>query len=129
MTTESLPHIQTHINRVVVAQVSIRNNSLSRNAIVRHRDNLAAELVVLCRAILVKDIGGHSNKRHVGINILEVGADAAGTVLPEDVAALGWGAKSVDGAVLVGAGDGSGGDFLAWGGRGSEGQAEDCKGC
>lgn len=73
---------------MVIAKVAVRNNSSSSHAVVSHGDGLAAESIVLSRAVLVKDFGGHGDERGVGVNILEVGADATGSRLTEGVVAL-----------------------------------------
>lgn len=98
---KSSPEIKAHINRVVVAQVAIGNNTGSRDAVVRNGDLLAAQLVVLSRSILVKEARGHRDKGRVGVHVLEIRADAAGAVLAQDAVALVGISKAVDGAVGV----------------------------
>lgn len=106
MTTESSPEIKTHVDRVVVAQVAISDNTRASNTVVLDGDRLAAQRVVLSRAVLVKDARGHGDKRRVGVHVLEVGADAAGAVLAQDAVAFVGIAKAVDGAVGIVAVDG-----------------------
>lgn len=84
-----LPHVQTHVNGKVTAHVLVGNNGFLSNTLVLHGDDLATELVVLRSAPLVEDVAWHSDERHVAVHVLVVGAQAAGTVLPEEIAASG----------------------------------------
>lgn len=98
---KSSPEIQAHINRVIVAEVAISDDTGSADAVLGDGDGLAAELVVLGGAVLVEDASRHGNERRVGVDVLEVGADAASTVLAQDAVALVGIAEAVDGAVGV----------------------------
>ena len=113
MASESFPHLQTHINRVVTAQISVRHDSLSCNTVVRHSYDLATQFIVLSLAIPIKHIGRHGNKGHVGIDLVEVSANATGAIGPENLAALNMGTISVDRAVLVECEDWSPADVFA----------------
>lgn len=99
--TESGPKIQAHIDGVVVAQVAVSNNTSAGNTVLSDGDLLAAEGVVLSRAVLVKEASGHGDERRVGVYVLEVGADTASTVLAKDAVALVGITEAVDGAVGV----------------------------
>lgn len=88
MTAESLPHIKTHINRLLIACVLVGNDSLACHTVVCHGNDLTTKLVVLGLAIFVKDARGHSNKGHFWVDIFEIGADTASTILVKDLAAF-----------------------------------------
>lgn len=123
---KGLPELQAHVDALLGAGVLVGNDSLLGDAVVSHGDDLAAELVVLVgRAVLVKVAAGERNERHVGVDVLEVRADAAGTRVAERRAALLVVAKHEDGAGRVLASDGgSAGLHLDRGGRrGSQGQS------
>lgn len=100
--SESLPQIEAHVDGVVVAEVSIRNNGGSRDTVVLHSDRLAAKGIMLGLAVFVKNIRRHGDERFLWINIREKGADAACTAGPEDVVACGCRAISVNRAVGAG---------------------------
>lgn len=103
VSAESLPEVQSHINRV--ERVSVSNSSLSSNAVVGHGDDLGAELVVLSSAVLVEDRGGHGDQRHVGINCVgEVGAETTSTNGVQRLASRSWVTKLEDRALHVVAG-------------------------
>lgn len=122
MTTKGLPEIQSHVNREGWAEVSVRNCSLARNAVLADGDDLGAESVVLSSAVFVENVGGHGNQGYAGADLAsEVSAKTASTVLPEELASRSWVSESEDGAIGVGARD----NVRALGGgssRGSEGQ-------
>lgn len=101
MATEGLPEVKAHVDGVVVAEVAVGDDGGLGDAVALHGNGLAAELVVLCGAVSVKDVGGHGDKGGLLVDVLEVGADAAGTSIAEDVVALRGVAEAVDGAVLV----------------------------
>lgn len=121
VSAESLPEIQSHINRG--GSVSVGNSSLASDTVVAYGDDLGAELVVLSSAELVKDGGGHGHQRHAGVNrVGEVGAEAARSNGVQKLASRSWVAKHEDGAHRVVAGSD---DVLALGtgrGRGGHGQ-------
>ena len=73
---------------MIIAKVAVRKNGSLGNPVVSHGDSLATESVMLSRAILVKDLGGHGDEGGVGVDVLEVGADAASARLTERVVAL-----------------------------------------
>lgn len=99
--TESGPKIQTHIDGVVVAQVAVSNNTSAGNTVLGDGDLLAAKSVVLSRTVLVKETSRHGDEGGVGVDVLEVGADTASTVLAKDAVALVGITEAVDGAVGV----------------------------
>lgn len=86
---------------MVIAKVAVRNNGSSGDTVVSHGDSLAAESVMLSRAVLVKDLGGHGDEGGIGVDILEVGADAARTRLTERVVTLLSVSELEDRTVLV----------------------------
>lgn len=100
-TSESSPKIKAHIDRVVVAQVAVSDDTSTRDAVLGDGNLLAAESVVLSRAVLVKEPSGHSDKGGVGVYSFKVGADAASTVLAQNAVTLIGVAVAVDGAVGV----------------------------
>lgn len=102
MASESLPQVEAHVDGVVVAEVSIRNNGRFGDAVVLHSDLLAAKCIMLGLTEFVKDIRGHGNERIACTNLAEEGAYAACTAVPEDVVALGCRAKSENRAVGAG---------------------------
>lgn len=114
-TTEASPQVKAHVDRVVVAEVAVGNDTSLSNTVVSQGDGLATQGVVLSSAELVEDLGGNSDEGRLLVYALEVGADAAGTGVAEDVVALSSVAKAEDGAVrattgatlLVGRGSGS----------------------
>lgn len=109
MSTKSLPQIKSHIDGVGVAEVAVRNSSLASNTVSGDGDDLSTESVVLSRAVLVEDVGGHGDKGHVVGDLAgEVGAQAAGTKVVEKVASRSWVSEHEDGAVGVCARDGCG---------------------
>lgn len=121
VSAESLPDVQSHINRV--GRVSVGNSSLASNTVAGNGDDLGAELVVLSSTELVKDDGGHGDQRNAGVNrVGEVGAEAARTNGVQELASRSWVAEHEDGAHHVVAGSE---DVLALGagrGRGGHGQ-------
>lgn len=72
---------------------------------------------MLSRTVPVEYVGRHGHKRGFLVNILEVGANTTGTVVPENVVTLLSIAVAVDGAILVAAAS-----TLLRGGRDSNGQ-------
>lgn len=121
MSAESLPEVQSHVNRV--ERVSVSNGSLASDTVVGHGDDLGAELVVLSSTELVKDDGGHGDQRHAEVNrVGEVGAEAASTRLVQSLASRSWVAKLEDGALHVVAGSDDVLALDAGRGRGGHGQ-------
>lgn len=109
VSTKGLPQIKSHVNGEGVAKVAVRNSSLASNAVSAEGDDLGTESVVLSRAELVEDVGGHGNQGHVVGDLAgEVGGEAASTKLVEKVASGSWVSEHEDGAVGVCAGDGCG---------------------
>lgn len=109
VSTKGLPQIKGHVNGVGVAEVAVRNSSLASNTVSGEGDDLGTESVVLSRAELVEDVGGHGNQGHVVGDLAdEVGGEAASTKLVEKVASRSWVSEHEDGAVGVCAGDGCG---------------------
>lgn len=91
VTTECLPQVQAHINRLLVAGVLIRNDSLSSNAVVRQSDNFSAQGVVLIRGtVRVENVGGKRNQGHAGGDLVgKECAETAGAIVPKDGSAVG----------------------------------------
>ena len=101
MTAESLPQAKAHINGVVAANVLVSNDSLLGDTAVADGDGLSAKLVVLCVTVLAEDGTGNSDEGHVGRGVLEVGAETASSVLPEEVSAVRIAAELEDGDGVV----------------------------
>lgn len=103
VSAESLPEVQSHINRV--ESVSVSNGSLASDTVEGNGDDLGAELVVLRSTKLVKDLGGDGDQRHAGVNrVGEVGAEAARTRVVQNLASRSWVAEHEDGALHIVAG-------------------------
>lgn len=91
MTTECLPQVQAHINRLLVTGVLIRNDSLSSNTVVLHGDNLSAQGVVLISgAVRIENVGRKRNQGHAGGDLVgKKCAETASARVPEDGSAVG----------------------------------------
>ncbi len=126
LSAESLPVIQAHINRLLIAGVFVGDDCLAGNTLVCHGDGLGAELVVLSLAELVKDVRGNGDEGHVGGDFaLEVGAQTAGARVVEDLAAARGVAELEDGAIVGARGDGALLNVVGRGGRNAHGQSGD----
>lgn len=128
MAAKCLPILQTHVNGLFAARVFVGDDSLARNAIVRHCNDFAAELVVLSLPISVKGTRWHGDEWHVLVDLIgKVGAESASAILPKRLTAFVRVAKHEDGAVALAGDRCTFGLLLSGGGRCRQNQGSgDC---
>ena len=113
VSSEGLPGVEAGVDGVVSANILVSDDGAGSDTVVGHGDDLTAEGVVLGSSVLGEDGSGDGNEGHVARGVGEVGAETAGSVLPEGVAAGAGVTEGVDGEGVVagdvgGSGDGHG---------------------